>query len=290
MLSLAIAVSPNLLCAAALLHRPNWGARGRGAQAEIGSLEHESRALARLQPLVRRLQRKLDGDRRIGCDPFQDRLRAGDQVGGWNNLVDQADAIAFLRGDHLSGENELQGPPLAHEPGQPLCSSAAGKESQCHLGLAELRLIRREPDGAGHRGLAPAAESKAVDGRDHRLAQVFDEIEDFLAEAARLLRLKRREMCELAYVCASDKRLVAGSCKDDASHFGVVSRGFERGPQILPGRRIECVEHLRTIERDIGNRALLPIKRILKTQWGGGRVLDHDSRRWGSHWRLLSKS
>src|ERR1700751_3236684 len=43
---------------------------GCGAQAEIGSLEQLAFALARLQPLVHRLERELDGERRVGTDLF----------------------------------------------------------------------------------------------------------------------------------------------------------------------------------------------------------------------------
>ena len=92
-----------------------------------------------------------------------------------------------------------------------------------------------DPDGAGHRRLAAAAERKAVDGRDHRLAEIFDEIEDLLPEAAGLFGLDRGDMRELADVGAGDERLVARAGQDDAAHVGVVARILEGRSQVLPG-------------------------------------------------------
>ena len=85
----------------------------------------------------------------------------------------------------------LQGPAFADQARQALGAAAAGKETELHLGLAELGAFNRDPDGAGHRRLAAAAERKAVDRRDHRLAEILDEIEHLLAEAARLFRVDR---------------------------------------------------------------------------------------------------
>ena len=82
-------------------------------------------------------------------------------------------------------------------------------------------------------------------GRDHRLAEILDEIKHTLAEAARPFGVDRGRMRELADVGAGDERLVAGAGQDDAEHCGVVSRVLEGGPQILPGRRIQGVEDLR---------------------------------------------
>ena len=123
---------------------------------------------------------------------LQDRFGARDQIGRRNDFVDEPDAIGLLRADHLSGEDELQGAALADQPRQTLRAAAARKESELDLGLAELRALHRDPDGAGHRRLAAAAERKAVDRRDHRLAEILDEIEHLLSEAAGLLGLERR--------------------------------------------------------------------------------------------------
>src|SRR5712691_2464360 len=212
---------------------------GGSAKSEVGSLEQQAFVLARLQPLVHRLERELDGDRSIGYDLVQDRFGAGDQIGRRNHFVDEPDTKGLLRADHLPGKNELERAALADQPRQTLRSAAARNESQGDLGLAELRGVHREPDGAGHRGLAATAERKAVDGRDHRLAEIFDQIEHLLSEPARLLRFERRDPRKLADVCAGDERLVAGARQDDAAYCTVVPRILERRSQILPGRRIQ---------------------------------------------------
>src|ERR1700750_3144653 len=46
---------------------------GRRAEAEVESLQQQALALARVQPLVRRLERELDGDRSVRSDLLQDR-------------------------------------------------------------------------------------------------------------------------------------------------------------------------------------------------------------------------
>src|SRR6516164_5279247 len=46
-----------------------------GAQAEVGGLQREALALACVQSLVHRLERKLDSDRRVRGDHLQDGFR-----------------------------------------------------------------------------------------------------------------------------------------------------------------------------------------------------------------------
>src|SRR6267154_3758465 len=150
---------------------------GCGAEPEVGGLEQQAIALARLQPLVDRLERQLDGDRRVGGDLLHDRFGARDEIGWRHHLIDQADAIGVLRRDHLSTQDELQGATLADQTRQTLGPAATRNESQGDLGLAELCALDGDPDRAGHRGLAAAAQGKAIDGRDHRLAEILDEIE-----------------------------------------------------------------------------------------------------------------
>ena len=239
---------------------------GRGAEAEVGSLEQQAFALARLHPFVCRLERELDGDRSVGGDLLQDRFGARDQISRRNDLVDEPDAIGLLRADHLAGQDELQGAALADQPRQPLRSAAAGNEPERHFGLAEFRGVHRDPDGARHRRLAAAAERKAVDGRDHRLAEILDEVEHLLPETAGLLGFERRDLRELADVGAGDEGLVARSGQDDAAHRGVVPRILEGGPQVLPGRRIQGVEHLGPIDRHIGDRVLFLVQDIRERQ------------------------
>ena len=198
----------------------------------------------------------------VCSDLLQDRLGACDQVGCRNDFVDESDAMGLLRADHLSGKDELQGAAFSDQSRQALRAAAARNESQLDFGLAELRVVHRDPDGASHRRLAAAAERKAIDRRDHRLAEVLDEIEDLLPETAGLLRLERRGMRELADVGARDECFVAGARQDDAAHCRVISRVLECGPQICPSRRVQGVEHLGPIDGHIGDGVLLLVQDI----------------------------
>ena len=87
-----------------------------------------------------------------------------------------------------------------------------------------------------------------------------------LPEAAGLLCFERGDVRELADVGAGDERLVAGAGQDDAAHRGVVPRILEGGPQFRPCRRVEGVEHLRPIDRHVGDRALLLVQDIRERQ------------------------
>src|SRR6266567_7825689 len=235
---------------------------GGSAEAEIGSFEQQAFALARVQSVVRCLEREFDGDRSVRSDLLQNGLGARDQISRWNDFVDQPDTISFLRADHLSGQNELQGAALADQPRQPLRSAAARNEPERHFWLPEPRGLDREPDGASHRRLATAAECKAIDGRDHRLAEVLDEIEDFLSETAGLLGFERGDMGELADVGAGDERLVAGSRQNGAAYRSVVARILEGRSQILPGRRIQRVKYVGPIDGDVSNAAFLLVNDV----------------------------
>ena len=61
---------------------------------------------------------------------------------------------------------------------------------------------------------------------------------------------------------AGDKAFIAGARQDDSAYCSVVPRILERGPQVLPRRRIQSVEHLRPIDGHIGDGALLRIEDI----------------------------
>src|SRR5262249_40434888 len=108
-----------------------------GAQAEVGGLQREALALARVHPFVDRLERMLDGDRRVGDDLLEDRFRTRDQVRGRDDFVDEPDAPGLLRADHPTGQNELKRAALSDQPRQPLRAAAAREQSELDLGLAE---------------------------------------------------------------------------------------------------------------------------------------------------------
>src|SRR5262249_61276326 len=108
--------------------------------------------------------------------------------------------------------------PLPTSPRRPLRATAAREQSQLDFGLAELGVLDGDPDGACHGRFATTAERKTIDGCNHRFAEVLDEIEDSLPEAARPFRFERPDMRELADVCSGDERLVPSPREDDTAH------------------------------------------------------------------------
>ena len=53
---------------------------------------------------------------------------AGQQFGGGQHFVDQADAEGFVGLDHVAGEHDLQGAALADEARQALRATVAGDD------------------------------------------------------------------------------------------------------------------------------------------------------------------
>src|SRR5262249_17019073 len=101
-----------------------------------------------------------------------------------------------------------------------------------------------------------------VNGRDHRLAEILDEIEHPLSKTTGLLCFERGEMRELADIRAGNEGFAAGTCENGAADRRVVARILERRSQILRRRRVQGVEHLWTIDRHVGDVALLLVQDI----------------------------
>src|SRR2546430_2639283 len=169
-------------------------------------------------------QRVLHRQRSVRENLLQDCLSALDQIGDGNDLVHQPDPIGLRRADDFSRQDELQRTSLADQPWQTLCSAAARNDSQLDFRLSELRALRGHSNGAGHRSLAAAPEREPIDGRDHRLAQVLDEIEDLLSVRAGLFRLDGGDPGELADVGSGDERPVASSGPADTAHLSAMPR------------------------------------------------------------------
>src|SRR5438270_7961696 len=75
---------------------------GRCAKAEVGSLQQQALALARIHSFVRCLEREPDGNRSVRSNLLQDGFGARDQISRRNDLVNKPNTIGFLRADHLA--------------------------------------------------------------------------------------------------------------------------------------------------------------------------------------------
>ena len=76
-----------------------------------------------------------------------------------------------------------------------------------------------------------------------------------LSEAARPFGVDCARLREVADIGAGDEGLVARSRQDDAAHGRIILRILEGGPQVLPCRRIEGVQHFGPVDRHIGEGA-----------------------------------
>src|SRR5450755_4938360 len=62
---------------------------------------------------------------------------------------------------------------------------------------------------------------------------------------------------QLADVGPRNKRLLAGPGKDDDANRLVILNVMKRRPQLLHGRHVERVEHLRPVDGDVSDRVFL---------------------------------
>jgi len=70
-----------------------------GTKREQRSFQRQALGLARFQSFVHRLERKLDGERRVGEELLQDCLGAWHQIGRWNDFVHESNALGFRCAD-----------------------------------------------------------------------------------------------------------------------------------------------------------------------------------------------
>ena len=115
----------------------------------------------------------------------------------------------------VARQQHLERAALPHQSRQPLAAGIAGNDAEVDLGLAEARGVGGNAQRARHRQLAAAAQREAVDGRDHRLAEVVDGVEDPLPVTRVLLAFRGREHGQLVDVGAGHERLLAGAGEDN---------------------------------------------------------------------------
>ena len=202
----------------------------------------------------RRLERAVDALLR---DHQRDQRHAGDRFGGLHRLVHQArrrhhardETRAFrLRGiHHAAGEIEIHRLRLADRARQALRAADARNDAELDLGLAELRVVRRDDHVAHHRELAAAAERKARDRRDHRLAHPRHAIP--VAGEIALEGVHVGLALHLLDVGAGRERLLAAG-QDHAGDLLVRLERVDRGGQFLVEPGVERIERLRPVEAD----------------------------------------
>ena len=119
--------------------------------------------------------------------------------------------MRLLRRDHLARQHHLHGNAFAHQSRQTLRPAVSGNDSQLHLRLPQLRVFAREAHGARHRNLASAAQRESVEAGNHRLAQIFNQVEHVLPAMRIFLARHRIVLGQFADVGPGNKRLLSQS-------------------------------------------------------------------------------
>src|SRR6185312_14051032 len=108
------------------------------------------------------------------------------------------------------------------------------------------------------------AKRETVDGCDHGLAEILNQVENSLPEGAGFFCFDSGDPRQFTDVGAGNERFIACSGENDAANCRVLSRIFKSGLQIFPRSSIQCVEDLRTIKRYVGDWPFLLIQNVLK--------------------------
>ncbi len=146
------------------------------------------------------------------------------------------------------------------QTGKALTSAGAGDESELDFGQTELRfrVVGSDAIMAGERQLEAAAETGAVDGRDHRFGEGLDAAHQLLAlEAQSLRRGACRERRELVDVGAGDEGVRLARDEHGGPDRGFVAESDEQRLELDFDRGTELVHRLAgKIEGDDGDAVL----------------------------------
>ena len=97
---------------------------------------------------------------------------SGEEI-AFDDAVDDAEFQRFVSFDRIAGHAHFNGFRHAGKPRKPLGACGAGDKAELHFGLANLGARNSDAIVAGHGQLQSAAESRSMNGYDHRLAAVF---------------------------------------------------------------------------------------------------------------------
>ena len=132
--------------------------------------------------------------------------------------------------------------PLPDQTRQSLTAGIARDQTQIHFGLTESRAVGGEAQRARHRQFASTTEREAVDGGDHRLAEILDRIKQQLTATRVLFAFDRREDGQLVDVGASNERLLARSGQNDRANGRIGLEIAECGFELAEGLTVKRVQ------------------------------------------------
>src|SRR6185295_11216794 len=203
-----------------------------------------------LQPLVHRLQGEAHRERAHGEDTPQRLLRRGEEVPRRDDLVHQADAIGFLRVDHVSREDQAQRVTLADQPRQSLRAAVTGGDAELDLRLAELRGVARDSQVARHGELATAAQRVAVHSGDNRLAARLEAPQHCLAAQRPCLPVEWTLFRKVSDVRPRHERLLPGAREDRALDRVVGGHALGRVGQLVHHLIVQRVQLVGAVDGD----------------------------------------
>jgi hypothetical protein len=206
----------------------------------------------------------------VGPDP---RLRGGEQLlRGGDQLVDQAQLLGLGGLVPLALEEHVEQSALdAQQAHGARHATAAGQQSQAHLGQADLAALGVERDAVvgGEGDLVAAAERGAVDGRHDRLAQLLQAPHVRLHAVDHLRDLgggARPGGAELVEVAACEEGLLGGGDHDAGDGVLLGLQPVDRRPERLPEGVVHGVRGLVRVvhgEHDDAVGVGLPLDHVL---------------------------
>src|SRR3989441_834675 len=211
---------------------------------------HRIGLVNKVVPLIHGFQREPDRERAHGEDAAQQLLRFGEELGRGNHLVDEPDAVRFPGVDCLAREDQLQRDALTDEARQTLGPAVAGCNAELQLGLAELGVLTRDAQVAGHRELAPAAQREAVHRRDHRLPARLESPQHGLAAQRAGLTVERALLGEVSDVGPRHEGLGAGPGEDRSADIVVRGQALGHVGELRHHLVVQRVELVGTVDGD----------------------------------------
>ena len=162
--------------------------------------------------------------------------------GRGHDLVHEPDPLGLGRGQDAPGQDQLLGPRGPDDPRQPLRPAGARRDGQAHLGQAELRALRGDPDVAAQRQLEPAAERVALDRGDRRHRQRRQPGRDAGLQLVPRASAGAALGLELAHVRAGREGPLASPAHDDRADVAGIGGGERRparhrAPRAAPASR-----------------------------------------------------
>lgn len=164
--------------------------------------------------------------------------------------------MRFLCRDAIAAHDQLHGLGLSDQPRQSLRAAIAGDDAQVDLRLAELGVLAGEAHVTGHGQLAAATQGKTVHGRDHRLSEALDGIEDALPAFGKDPTRIGVLPVELGDIGASREGLFAAARDHHGMDGGVGLQVGEDGLEGLEHVGVQGIELVGTVEGDDGMAAL----------------------------------